>query len=167
MGEFQLQLLTLLGAIICLVFLVKCIWFLKYFIPYIWSILPPSFFQSMGEWAGKGTFLTLILMGWGVVWWEAGSYLGVGGMFCVQEFLESFCGFSGYGGEVCSRIQKSHCHLGVDNMELNGSMFCLAFSCVPTAVHCYYTSSFLFYCKAFQSLCLSCFSFCFVENNRI
>uniref|UniRef100_A0A6J0UFN2 17-beta-hydroxysteroid dehydrogenase type 3 isoform X1 n=1 Tax=Pogona vitticeps TaxID=103695 RepID=A0A6J0UFN2_9SAUR len=51
MGEFQQLLLSLLGAIICLVFLVKCIRFLKYFIPYIWNILPPSFFRSMGEWA--------------------------------------------------------------------------------------------------------------------
>uniref|UniRef100_A0A8D2JBY8 Hydroxysteroid 17-beta dehydrogenase 3 n=1 Tax=Varanus komodoensis TaxID=61221 RepID=A0A8D2JBY8_VARKO len=51
MGDFQPWLLTLLGGIVCLIFLVKCIQFLKYFLPHICSTLPKSFFQSMGEWA--------------------------------------------------------------------------------------------------------------------
>ncbi|KAH1168898.1 testosterone 17-beta-dehydrogenase 3 isoform X4 [Mauremys mutica] len=51
MGEFQQQLLTLLGGLICLFTLVKCIRFLKYFFPYVWNALPQSFFRSMGEWA--------------------------------------------------------------------------------------------------------------------
>uniref|UniRef100_A0A8C4VKM2 Hydroxysteroid 17-beta dehydrogenase 3 n=1 Tax=Gopherus evgoodei TaxID=1825980 RepID=A0A8C4VKM2_9SAUR len=51
MGEFQKQLLTLFGGLICLLTLVKCIRFLKYFFPYVWNALPHSFFQSMGEWA--------------------------------------------------------------------------------------------------------------------
>nr|XP_060616810.1 17-beta-hydroxysteroid dehydrogenase type 3 [Anolis sagrei ordinatus] len=51
MGEFQQHLLTVLGSIVCLVFLVKSLRFLKYVFPYIRSTLPPSFFQSMGEWA--------------------------------------------------------------------------------------------------------------------
>ncbi|XP_066474041.1 17-beta-hydroxysteroid dehydrogenase type 3 [Tiliqua scincoides] len=51
MGELLQQLLILLGGIICLVYLVKCIWFLKYFFPGLWSPVPPSFFRSMGEWA--------------------------------------------------------------------------------------------------------------------
>ncbi|XP_070791741.1 17-beta-hydroxysteroid dehydrogenase type 3 [Pituophis catenifer annectens] len=50
MDEFQ-PLLALLGGICCSIFLLKCIWFLKYFLPYIWNILPPSYFRSMGEWA--------------------------------------------------------------------------------------------------------------------
>lgn len=59
MDEFQL-LLALLGGICCSIFLLKCIWFLKYFLPYIWNILPSSYFRSMGEWAGKDTFAILI-----------------------------------------------------------------------------------------------------------
>uniref|UniRef100_A0A674K0X8 Hydroxysteroid 17-beta dehydrogenase 3 n=1 Tax=Terrapene triunguis TaxID=2587831 RepID=A0A674K0X8_9SAUR len=51
MGEFQQQLLTLYGGLICLFILVKCIRFLKYFFPYVWNALPQSFFRSMGEWA--------------------------------------------------------------------------------------------------------------------
>uniref|UniRef100_A0A803TMZ4 Hydroxysteroid 17-beta dehydrogenase 3 n=1 Tax=Anolis carolinensis TaxID=28377 RepID=A0A803TMZ4_ANOCA len=51
MGEFQQHLLTVLGSIVCLVFLVKSLRFLKYVFPYIRSTLPPTFFQSMGEWA--------------------------------------------------------------------------------------------------------------------
>ncbi|XP_065455473.1 17-beta-hydroxysteroid dehydrogenase type 3 isoform X2 [Chrysemys picta bellii] len=51
MGEFQQQLLTLFGGLICLFTLVKCIRFLKYFFPYVWNALPQSFFRSMGEWA--------------------------------------------------------------------------------------------------------------------
>ncbi|XP_039401739.1 testosterone 17-beta-dehydrogenase 3 isoform X4 [Mauremys reevesii] len=51
MGEFQQQLLTLLGGLICLFTLVKFIRFLKYFFPYVWNALPQSFFRSMGEWA--------------------------------------------------------------------------------------------------------------------
>ncbi|XP_063152785.1 17-beta-hydroxysteroid dehydrogenase type 3 [Candoia aspera] len=50
MDEFQ-PLLALLGGIFCSIFLLKCIWFLKYFLPYIWNILPQSYFRSMGEWA--------------------------------------------------------------------------------------------------------------------
>ncbi|KAG8130723.1 hypothetical protein E2320_017367, partial [Naja naja] len=50
MGEFQL-LLALLGGICCSIFLLKCIWFLKYFLPYLWNFLPSSYFRSMGEWA--------------------------------------------------------------------------------------------------------------------
>uniref|UniRef100_A0A8C0J3Z8 Hydroxysteroid 17-beta dehydrogenase 3 n=1 Tax=Chelonoidis abingdonii TaxID=106734 RepID=A0A8C0J3Z8_CHEAB len=51
MGEFQQQLLTLFGGLICLFTLVKCIRFLKYFFPYVWNALPQSYFRSMGEWA--------------------------------------------------------------------------------------------------------------------
>ncbi|XP_053150934.1 17-beta-hydroxysteroid dehydrogenase type 3 isoform X3 [Hemicordylus capensis] len=51
MGEFQQQLFTLVGGIVCLVFLVKCIQFLKYFFPRIWSAQTQAFLQSMGEWA--------------------------------------------------------------------------------------------------------------------
>ncbi|XP_060092393.1 17-beta-hydroxysteroid dehydrogenase type 3 [Heteronotia binoei] len=51
MEEFQKWLFTLIGAITCLICLVNCIWSLKYFFPHIWSPMPQSFFQSMGEWA--------------------------------------------------------------------------------------------------------------------
>ncbi|TFK15473.1 nucleoredoxin-like protein 2 [Platysternon megacephalum] len=51
MGEFQQQLLTLFGGLICLFTLVKCIRFLKCFSPHVWNALPQSFFRSMGEWA--------------------------------------------------------------------------------------------------------------------
>ncbi|XP_074851214.1 17-beta-hydroxysteroid dehydrogenase type 3 isoform X1 [Carettochelys insculpta] len=51
MGEFQQQLLTLWGGLICLFTLVKCIRFLKDLFPHVWIALPASFFRSMGEWA--------------------------------------------------------------------------------------------------------------------
>ncbi|XP_019333661.1 17-beta-hydroxysteroid dehydrogenase type 3 isoform X3 [Alligator mississippiensis] len=51
MGEFQHQLLTLFGGLICLCALLKSVRFLKYFFPRVWSALPQSFFRSMGEWA--------------------------------------------------------------------------------------------------------------------
>uniref|UniRef100_A0A7M4ETK6 Hydroxysteroid 17-beta dehydrogenase 3 n=1 Tax=Crocodylus porosus TaxID=8502 RepID=A0A7M4ETK6_CROPO len=51
MGEFQHQLLTLSGGLICLCALLKCVRFFKYVFPRVWSALPRSFFRSMGEWA--------------------------------------------------------------------------------------------------------------------
>ncbi|XP_009669658.1 17-beta-hydroxysteroid dehydrogenase type 3 isoform X1 [Struthio camelus] len=51
MEEFQRQLLTVLGALICLCTLVKCIRFLKYIFPHTWNALPQAFFRSLGEWA--------------------------------------------------------------------------------------------------------------------
>ncbi|XP_067424654.1 17-beta-hydroxysteroid dehydrogenase type 3 isoform X2 [Emydura macquarii macquarii] len=51
MGEFQQQLFTYFGGLICLFILVKCIRFLKYFFTRVWNALPQSFFRSMGEWA--------------------------------------------------------------------------------------------------------------------
>uniref|UniRef100_A0A8C8S0H8 Hydroxysteroid 17-beta dehydrogenase 3 n=1 Tax=Pelusios castaneus TaxID=367368 RepID=A0A8C8S0H8_9SAUR len=51
MGEFQQQLFTLFGGLICLFTLVKCSRFLKYFFLRVWNALPQSFFRSMGEWA--------------------------------------------------------------------------------------------------------------------
>ncbi|XP_029473562.1 testosterone 17-beta-dehydrogenase 3 isoform X1 [Rhinatrema bivittatum] len=51
MGEFCQQFFTLLGALVCLSFLVRCIMFLKYLFPRAWRPLPQSFFRSMGEWA--------------------------------------------------------------------------------------------------------------------
>lgn len=54
MEVFQHQLLTLTGGVICFCTLVKCIRFMKYIFPHIWSALPQTFFRSLGEWAGKG-----------------------------------------------------------------------------------------------------------------
>ncbi|KAF1660865.1 Testosterone 17-beta-dehydrogenase 3, partial [Aptenodytes patagonicus] len=51
MEAFQHQLLTLTGGLICFCTLVKCIRFMKYIFPHIWSALPQTFFRSMGEWA--------------------------------------------------------------------------------------------------------------------
>ncbi|NWX24210.1 DHB3 dehydrogenase, partial [Aegotheles bennettii] len=51
MEAFQHQLLTLLGGLICFYTLVKCIRFMKYVFPHIWSALPQTFFRSLGEWA--------------------------------------------------------------------------------------------------------------------
>ncbi|KAM9587560.1 17-beta-hydroxysteroid dehydrogenase type 3 isoform 2-T2 [Morphnus guianensis] len=51
MELFQHQLLTLIGGVICFCTLVKCIRFMKYIFPHIWSALPQTFFQSLGEWA--------------------------------------------------------------------------------------------------------------------
>ncbi|XP_006129440.1 17-beta-hydroxysteroid dehydrogenase type 3 isoform X1 [Pelodiscus sinensis] len=51
MGEFQQQLFTLMGGLIFLFTLVKCVRFLKYLFPQAWNALPPTFFRSMGEWA--------------------------------------------------------------------------------------------------------------------
>ncbi|KAM6226361.1 nucleotide sugar transporter SLC35D2 isoform 6-T6 [Spheniscus humboldti] len=51
MEAFQHQLLTLIGGLICFCTLVKCIRFMKYIFPHIWSALPQTFFRSMGEWA--------------------------------------------------------------------------------------------------------------------
>ncbi|XP_069737212.1 17-beta-hydroxysteroid dehydrogenase type 3 [Phaenicophaeus curvirostris] len=51
MDVFQHQLLTVIGDLICFCTLVKCIGFMKYIFPYIWSSLPQTFFRSLGEWA--------------------------------------------------------------------------------------------------------------------
>ncbi|NWU55852.1 DHB3 dehydrogenase, partial [Dromas ardeola] len=51
MEAFQHQLLTLIGGLICFCSLVKCIRFMKYIFPHIWSALPETFFRSLGEWA--------------------------------------------------------------------------------------------------------------------
>uniref|UniRef100_A0A8B9NCF9 Hydroxysteroid 17-beta dehydrogenase 3 n=1 Tax=Accipiter nisus TaxID=211598 RepID=A0A8B9NCF9_9AVES len=51
MEVFQHQLLTLIGGVICFCTLVKCIRFMKYIFPHIWSALPQTFFRSLGEWA--------------------------------------------------------------------------------------------------------------------
>ncbi|NXG56657.1 DHB3 dehydrogenase, partial [Hemiprocne comata] len=51
MEAFQHQLLTLTGALICFCILVKCIRFMKCMFAHIWSALPQTFFQSLGEWA--------------------------------------------------------------------------------------------------------------------
>nr|XP_033784149.1 testosterone 17-beta-dehydrogenase 3 isoform X1 [Geotrypetes seraphini] len=48
MGELCLQFFALLGAMVCLSFLVRCLKFLKYVFP---PSLHQSFFRSMGEWA--------------------------------------------------------------------------------------------------------------------
>uniref|UniRef100_A0A8D0E0S5 Hydroxysteroid 17-beta dehydrogenase 3 n=1 Tax=Salvator merianae TaxID=96440 RepID=A0A8D0E0S5_SALMN len=53
MGELLQLLLMILGGWTCLSFLIKCIWFLKYIFPHLWSPVPRSFFQSMGEWLAK------------------------------------------------------------------------------------------------------------------
>ncbi|NXW53340.1 DHB3 dehydrogenase, partial [Eurystomus gularis] len=45
------QLLTLVGGLICFCTLVKCMRFMKYIFPHIWSALPQTFFPSLGEWA--------------------------------------------------------------------------------------------------------------------
>ncbi|KAM6035999.1 17-beta-hydroxysteroid dehydrogenase type 3 isoform 3-T3 [Theristicus caerulescens] len=51
MEAFQHQLLTLIGGLICFCTLVKCIRFMKYIFPHIWSALPQTFFRSLGDWA--------------------------------------------------------------------------------------------------------------------
>uniref|UniRef100_A0A8C8S0V3 Hydroxysteroid 17-beta dehydrogenase 3 n=1 Tax=Pelusios castaneus TaxID=367368 RepID=A0A8C8S0V3_9SAUR len=62
MGEFQQQLFTLFGGLICLFTLVKCSRFLKYFFLRVWNALPQSFFRSMGEWAGNGRFPHIFIL---------------------------------------------------------------------------------------------------------
>ncbi|XP_056380907.1 17-beta-hydroxysteroid dehydrogenase type 3 [Hyla sarda] len=42
---------TVLGLILCLQLLIKCLGFSKYLFPQLWGVLPPSFFQTLGEWA--------------------------------------------------------------------------------------------------------------------
>ncbi|XP_035166309.1 testosterone 17-beta-dehydrogenase 3 isoform X2 [Oxyura jamaicensis] len=51
MEDYQHQLLTVIGGLICFCALVKCIRFMKYVFPHTWSALPQAFFQSLGEWA--------------------------------------------------------------------------------------------------------------------
>ncbi|XP_036605596.1 testosterone 17-beta-dehydrogenase 3 [Trichosurus vulpecula] len=51
MGEIQDQLFILVGALVCLNYLLKCVKFSKYFLLRLWNPLPKSFFRSMGEWA--------------------------------------------------------------------------------------------------------------------
>ncbi|XP_044513492.1 testosterone 17-beta-dehydrogenase 3 [Gracilinanus agilis] len=51
MGELQDQLFILIGALVCLNYLLKCVKFSKYFLLRLWNPLPKSFFRSMGEWA--------------------------------------------------------------------------------------------------------------------
>ncbi|KAM3936761.1 17-beta-hydroxysteroid dehydrogenase type 3 [Leptodactylus fuscus] len=45
------QFFTVLGLILCLHLILKCFGFSKYLFPRLWGLLPPSFFQAMGEWA--------------------------------------------------------------------------------------------------------------------
>ncbi|XP_051852814.1 17-beta-hydroxysteroid dehydrogenase type 3 [Antechinus flavipes] len=51
MGEIQDQLFILIGALVCLNYLLKCVKFSKYFLLRLWNPLPKSFFRSMGKWA--------------------------------------------------------------------------------------------------------------------
>ncbi|XP_009980144.1 PREDICTED: testosterone 17-beta-dehydrogenase 3-like [Tauraco erythrolophus] len=51
MEAFQHQLLTIIGGLVCVCTLVKCIRFMKYILPHSWSALPQTFFRSLGEWA--------------------------------------------------------------------------------------------------------------------
>ncbi|XP_074057815.1 17-beta-hydroxysteroid dehydrogenase type 3 isoform X2 [Macrotis lagotis] len=51
MGEIQDQLFILVGALVCLNYLLKCVKISKYFLLRLWNPLPKSFFKSMGEWA--------------------------------------------------------------------------------------------------------------------
>ncbi|XP_072452993.1 17-beta-hydroxysteroid dehydrogenase type 3 isoform X1 [Notamacropus eugenii] len=51
MGEIQDQLFILVGALVCLNYLLKCVKFSRYFLLHLWNPLPKSFFRSMGEWA--------------------------------------------------------------------------------------------------------------------
>ncbi|NXL95388.1 DHB3 dehydrogenase, partial [Alectura lathami] len=51
MEDFQYQLLTVIGGLICFSALVKGIRFMKYVFPRVWSALPQAFFRSLGEWA--------------------------------------------------------------------------------------------------------------------
>ncbi|XP_043835296.1 testosterone 17-beta-dehydrogenase 3 [Dromiciops gliroides] len=51
MGEIQNQLFILVGALVCLNYLLKYVKFFKYFLLRLWNPLPKSFFRSMGEWA--------------------------------------------------------------------------------------------------------------------
>uniref|UniRef100_A0A8C9G4U5 Hydroxysteroid 17-beta dehydrogenase 3 n=1 Tax=Pavo cristatus TaxID=9049 RepID=A0A8C9G4U5_PAVCR len=51
MEDFQHQLLIVIGALICFSALLKCIRFMKYILPHVWSALPQAFFRSLGEWA--------------------------------------------------------------------------------------------------------------------
>ncbi|XP_031464046.1 testosterone 17-beta-dehydrogenase 3 isoform X2 [Phasianus colchicus] len=51
MEDLQHQLLIVTGALICFSALLKCIRFMKYIFPHVWSALPQAFFRSLGEWA--------------------------------------------------------------------------------------------------------------------
>ncbi|XP_056662744.1 17-beta-hydroxysteroid dehydrogenase type 3 isoform X2 [Monodelphis domestica] len=51
MADLQDQLFILIGALVCLNYLLKCVKFSKYFLLRLWTPLPKSFFRSMGEWA--------------------------------------------------------------------------------------------------------------------
>ncbi|XP_072452994.1 17-beta-hydroxysteroid dehydrogenase type 3 isoform X2 [Notamacropus eugenii] len=55
MGEIQDQLFILVGALVCLNYLLKCVKFSRYFLLHLWNPLPKSFFRSMGEWAEQTT----------------------------------------------------------------------------------------------------------------
>ncbi|XP_072269845.1 17-beta-hydroxysteroid dehydrogenase type 3 [Pyxicephalus adspersus] len=46
-----LQFFTVLGFLLCLQLILKCLGFSKYLFPRLWGIPSPSFFQSMGKWA--------------------------------------------------------------------------------------------------------------------
>ncbi|KAM8960590.1 17-beta-hydroxysteroid dehydrogenase type 3 [Pelodytes ibericus] len=45
------QFFTLLGLLLCLKAILKCLGFLKYLFPHLWGVVPLTFFRSMGEWA--------------------------------------------------------------------------------------------------------------------
>lgn len=45
------QFFTVLGLILCLQLILKCLGFSTYLFPHLWGKLPSSFFPTMGEWA--------------------------------------------------------------------------------------------------------------------
>ncbi|XP_070352189.1 17-beta-hydroxysteroid dehydrogenase type 3 [Equus asinus] len=51
MGEVLEQFFILVGLLVCLVYLVKCVRFSKCIFLRFWKVLPRSFLKSMGQWA--------------------------------------------------------------------------------------------------------------------
>lgn len=60
MGEVLAQFFIFVGLLVCLVHLVKCVRFSKCIFLHFWKVSPRSFLKSMGQWAGKESFPSLV-----------------------------------------------------------------------------------------------------------
>lgn len=60
MGEVLEQFFIFVGLLVCLVHLVKWVRFSKCIFLHFWKVSPRSFLKSMGQWAGKGSFPSLV-----------------------------------------------------------------------------------------------------------
>ena len=62
MEEVLEQFFIFVGLLVCLVYLTKCMRFSKCIFLHFCKVLPRSFLKSMGEWAGKESFPSFVVV---------------------------------------------------------------------------------------------------------